>query len=170
MKEKEAEMGDTAGTTLSLEQVTGIISQAKSAGANPIVIGIQIFNSLGDSVTLAGDTLRLALTSAGIPITGPLVSLVDAIQSVSKTADHVSIALTEDTETTVNNNRIRFKEEVSFDVNKTADSPALNSIAGVAAHKMMTWINIQSIQLTQNQGRWSVAVGTSVKTINFDLS
>jgi hypothetical protein len=170
MKEKEAEMGDTAGATLSLEQVTGIISQAKSAGANPIVIGIQIFNSLGDSVTLAGDTLRLALTTAGIPITGPLVSLVDAIQSVSKTADHVSIALTDDTETSVNNNRIRFKAEVSFDVNKTADSPALNNIVGVAAHKMMTWINIQSIHLTQNQGRWSVAVGTSVKTINFDLS
>jgi hypothetical protein len=163
-------MSDAAGTTLTLEQVAQIISQAKSAGANPMLIGIQIFNSLGDDVTVPGDILKLALTTSGIPITGPLVPLVNAIQNVTKTGDHLSIALNQDTEALLNNNRIRFKEVVSFDVNKTADAPALNNIVGLAAHKLLSWINIQNIQLKQNQGRWSVAVGTSLTTINFDLN
>jgi Protein of unknown function, DUF538 len=163
-------MGDAAGTTLTLEQVTQIISQAKSAGASPMLSGIQIFSSLGANVTVPGDTMRLALTTSGIPITGPLVPLVNAIESVSKTGEHLSIALNQDTETLLNNNRVRFKQEVSFDVNETVDAPALNNIVGVAAHKLLSWINIQSVQLKQDQGRWSVAVGTSLTTINFDLN
>jgi hypothetical protein len=163
-------MSDAAGATLTLEQVTQIISHGKSAEVNPMLIGIQIFDSLGDDVTLLGDTLRLALTTSGILITGPLVPLVDSIQSVSKRGDHVSIALNQDMETLLNNNRIRFKQEVGFDVSDTASGPTLNNIVGVAAHKLLNWINIQSIQVKQNQGRWSIAVGTSLTTINFNLS
>jgi hypothetical protein len=162
-------MSDAAGiSTLTLQQVTELISQAKSAGSNPMLVGIQIFNGLGDNVTLPGATLTLALTTSGIPISQPLAPLLNAIQSVSKVGDHVSIALTQDTEVLLNNNRIRFAQDTSFDVSEDAGNPALNNIVGLAGHKMV-WVNVQSIQLTQNQGRWSVAVKTSVKTINFDL-
>lgn len=162
-------MSDADGiSTLTLQQVTDLISQARSAGSNPMLVGIQIFNSLGDNVTLPGATLALALATSGIPISQPLAPLLNALQSVSKAGEHVSIALTQDTEVEVNNNRIRFAKDTSFDVSEDAGNPALNNIVGLAGHKML-WINVQSIQLTQNQGRWSVAVHTSIKTINFDL-
>jgi len=163
-------MSDAAETTLTLQQVTDIINQAKVGGANPMLIGMQIFSTLGDNITVAGDILKLALATSAIPITGPVVPLVDAIQSVTKTGNHISVALNQDTETTLNNNRMRFKKEMSFDVIPTPNAPGLNNILGVAAHKIVTWINIQSVQLKQNLGLWNVAVGTSLTTINFDLN
>jgi hypothetical protein len=162
-------MGDAAGETLTLEQVTQIISQAKAGGANPLLIGMQIFNTLGDSVTVTGDILKAAFTSSAIPIPGPLVPLLDAVRSVAKTGNHLSIALDQDIETTFNNNRLKFKQEMSFDAIPTPSAPALHNITGVAAHKLVSWITIQSIQLKQNLGRWSVAVATSLTTVNFDL-
>jgi len=162
-------MGDAAAT-LSVEQVVQLISQAKSAGANPLVVGMQIFNSLGDEVTLSGDTLRTALASSGISIPGPSTPLVNAIVSISKAGVHLDIVLNQDTDVSVNNNRIRFMQEVGFDLGETAGLPGLNNIEGVAAHKLLSWINIQSVQLKQNQGRWSIAVGTSLTTVNIDLN
>jgi hypothetical protein len=62
-------MGDAADiSTLTLDQVTQLISQAKSGGGNPLLLGIQIFNNLGDNVTLPGPTLALALTTSGVPV------------------------------------------------------------------------------------------------------
>jgi hypothetical protein len=161
-------MGD-ADETLTLEEVTQIISQAKAGGANPLLIGMQIFSALGDNVTVTGDILKAAFATSVIPIPGPLEPLLDAVQSVSKTGNHLSIALHQDIETTLNDTRMQFKKEMSFDAIPTPSAPALNNITGVAAHKFVSWIHIQRIQLTQNLGRWSVAVVTSLKTVNFDL-
>jgi hypothetical protein len=162
-------VSDAAGSsTLTLQEVNDIIAKAKSGGANPMLMGAQIFNGLGDNVTLSGDTLRLALTASALPITGPLTALLGAIENVSKVGAHVTSANSQEIETTLNGTRVRFKEEVSFDVSETSGAPALNNIAGVSAHHVF-WIDIKGIQLKQNQGRWSVAVVTSMKTINFDL-
>jgi len=164
-------MSDAAGTTiLTLQQVIDIIQQAKVGGANPMLMGMQIFNTLGDNVTVTGDVLKAAFGTSAIPIAGPLVPLVDAIQNVAKIGNHLSIVLNDDVEATLNNNRIRFKKDMSFDVIPSVTAPGLSNILGVAAHKVMTWINIQSIQLKQNLGRWNVAVGTSLTTLNFDLN
>lgn len=78
-------MNDATGIlTLTVEQVTQIIFQAKTAGDNPTLVGVHIFNSLGDNVTLLGATLALALANSGIPIAQPLSPLVNAVQSLSK--------------------------------------------------------------------------------------
>jgi hypothetical protein len=156
-------------STLTLDQVTQLISQAKSAGANPLLVGIQMFNNLGDSVTLPGPTLALALTTSSVPVDPSLAPLLTAIQNISKAGTHVSIALNQDTELSVKNTRIKFAKDTSFDVSDDAVSPALNNIVGLAGHKGF-WVNVQNIQLTQNQGHWSVAVKTSLKTIKFDLT
>jgi|HubBroStandDraft_2_1064218.scaffolds.fasta_scaffold00558_8 hypothetical protein len=163
-------MGDTAVTTLTVQQISDIINTAKSGGANPMLVGMQIFNTLGDNVTVPGDTLRLALTNTAVAIAAPLVPLVQAIQNISKIGNHLSLELNEDIETILNNNRMRFKQELSFDVIPTASAPGLTNILGVAAHKFVSWISIQSIHLKQNLGLWSVAVVTPVTTINFDLN
>jgi hypothetical protein len=146
-------MSDAAGTSiLTPDQVTQIISQAESCGGNPILLAIQIFNSLGDNVTLPGNTLALALTQSRIPIPGPLVPLVNAIQSISKTGNHITITINQIIETLLNNSRVRFQENVHFDVSNNSVAPALNNVVGVAAHKLLSWINIQSIQLKQDKG------------------
>jgi hypothetical protein len=164
-------MGDAAEIlTLTLEEVTQIIFQAKAAGENPTLVGVHIFNSLGDNVTLLGATLALALANSEIPIAQPFAPLVNAVQSLSKAGGHVSIALAQETELLVNTTRLRFGKEVGFDVSESDGIPALKNIVGIAAHKLLSWINIQSLQLKQNQGRWSMAVGTSLTTINVDLS
>jgi hypothetical protein len=163
-------MGDASEiSTLTMDQVTQLISQAKSAGPNPLLMGIQMFNSLGQNVTLLGPTLALALTSSGVPVDPSLAPLLSAIQNISKAGSHVSIALNEDTELSLKNTRIKFAKDTSFDVSDDAASPALNNIVGLAGHKLV-WVNVQSIQLTQNQGRWSVAVKTPLKTIDFGLN
>lgn len=151
-------MSDAAGTTLTFQQVTDIINQAKANGANPMLIGMQIFNTLGDDVTATGDTLRLALTASAIPITGPLVSVVDAIQSLTKATDHVVVALNGPIEIALAKTQIRIDTEVSFDVSASGASTALSNIAGVATHVLFAWPNITSIQLNQNQGHLTVGV------------
>lgn len=162
-------MSDAAGTTLTLQEVTDIIAKARSGSANPMLIGLQIFNSLGDSVTVSGDTLRLALAASALPVAGPLGTLVDAIQSVSKVGSHITTVNNQKIETTLNGNRIRFDEEVTFDVSGTNGAPGLKNISGVAAHKAVAWIGIQAIQLQQNEGGWTVGVSTHIGTINFNL-
>ena len=156
-------------STLTLDQVTQLISQAKSAGTNPLLVGIQMFNNLGQNVTLLGPTLALALTTSGVPVDPSLSPLLSAIQNISKAGNHVSIALNQDTELSFKNTRIKFAKDTSFDVSDDAANPALNNIVGLAGHKLF-WVNVQSIQLTQNQGRWSVAVRTPLETIDFDLN
>jgi hypothetical protein len=156
-------------STLTLDQVTQLISQAKSAGANPLLVGIQMFDNLGQSVTLPGPTLALALTTSGVPVDPSLAPLLSAIQNISKAGTHVGITLDQETELSLKNTRIKFAKDTSFDVSDDVASPALNNIVGLAGHKLV-WVNIQSIQLTQNQGRWSVAVKTPLKTIDFDLN
>jgi hypothetical protein len=163
-------MGDAAEiSTLTLGQVMQLISKAKSAGANPVLLGIQMFNDLGDDVTLPGPTLAQALATSGIPVDPSLAPLLSSIQNISKARTHVSISLKQDTELSLKNTRIKFAKDTSFDVSGDAIRPALNNISGLAGHKVF-WVNVQSIQLTQNQGRWNLAIETPVKTISFDLS
>jgi hypothetical protein len=161
-------MSDAAGIPLTLGQVTDLISRTKSAGANPVLIGLQIFDSLGENVTLLGSTLSAALRTSGIPVGAPLAPLLNAIQTISKNGDHVTIALDQDTEMSLNKNRVRFQKELAFDVSETDGAPGLQNIVGVAAHKL-TWISIKDIQLKQKQAGWTMSVGTSLTTITFDV-
>jgi hypothetical protein len=162
-------MSDADGiSTLTLEQVTELISQAKSAEANPVLVAVQIFNGLGGNVTLPGPTLALALSTSGIPVSPLLVPLLNAIQSISKAGQHVGISLNQTIEVQ-QKVRVKCEKEMSFDVSDDGGNPSLNNIVGLSGHKGIFGAPVKSIQLSQNQGGWSVAVKTPVKTINFGL-
>jgi Protein of unknown function, DUF538 len=151
-------MSDAAGdSAITVEQVTQIISQAKSGGANPLLVGIQIFNSLNDQVILTGNTLTLALAASAIQIPGPLAPLVDSIQSVAKQGELITLTMNREIETTFNDTRIRFQERVGFNVDN-GDSPALTNMTGVSAHALLAWLDITSIQLNRDDGHLSLAV------------
>jgi hypothetical protein len=161
-------MSDAAGP-LTLGQVVDVISRVKAGGANPLLIGMQIFNDLDDEVTLTGSTLTAALASSGIEIDPVLMPLLNAIQTVSKAGEHVSISLNQAIKIQLKL-QVKFDQEMSFDVSENGANPALNNIIGLSGHMGILGTSVKSIQLTQNQGRWSVAVKTPVKTINFDLN
>jgi hypothetical protein len=162
-------MSDAAASSLTLDQVVDLISRAKSGGANPMLIGLQIFNELGDNVTLTGPTLTLALATSQVTIDPALMPLVSAIQIVSKAENHVSISLKQPVEIQ-QKVRVKFEQEMSFDVSNGGGSPALNNIVGLSGHLGFVSTSVKSIQLTQKEGHWSVAVKTSLKTFDFDLN
>ena len=162
-------MGDTTqATALTLQDVLQIITAAKTGGANPVQIGIQIFGSLGLNATVAGDTLRTALAASGIPASGPLAPALAAIQTVAKNQDHVTISNSQQVELVLGDTRARVKEELEFDVTVTAGLPALDNIQGLQAHKVI-WISIHKIELIQSQGRTSVRVTAAGTTRDFPL-
>jgi len=151
-------MSNAAGdSTLTVEQATQILSRAKSGEANPLLVGIQIFNSLNDQVTLTGNTLTLALTASAIQIPGPLAPLVDGIQSVAKEGELITLTMNREIETTFNDTRIRLQQKVGFTVDN-GDSPALTSMTGVSAHAFLAWLDITSIQLIHAEGHLSLEV------------
>jgi Protein of unknown function, DUF538 len=155
---EDKQMSDAAGdSAITLEQVTQIISQAKSGGANPLFVGIQIFNSLNDQATLTGSTLTLALAASAIQIPGPLAPLVDGIQSVAKQGELITLTMNREIETKFNDTRIRLQQRVGFNVDK-GDSPALTNMTGVSAHAFLDWLDITSIQLNREEGHLSLAV------------
>jgi hypothetical protein len=161
-------MSDAAAVSLTLGQVVDLISRAKAGGANPMVIGMQIFNALGNDVTVTGSTLALALTTSGIKVDPVFMLLVNAIQTVSKTGNHVSVSLDQPVEVQ-EKIKVDFAQEMSFDVSNDGGNPALNNVEGLSGHKGIFGAAVKTIQLTQNQGHWSVAVKTPLKTFNFEL-
>jgi hypothetical protein len=161
-------MSDAATVSLTLGQVVDLISGAKAGGTNPTLIGMQIFNELGDNVVLTGSILTLALATSQITIDPALMPLVNAIQTVSKTGNHVNVSLNQPVEVQ-QKVRVKFEQEVNFDVSNDGGNPALNNVEGLSGHKGIFGAAVKTIQLTQNQGHWSVAVKTPLKTFNFDL-
>jgi hypothetical protein len=162
-------MSDPAAVSLTPGQVVDLISRAKTGAANPMLIGMQIFNNLGDDVTLTGSTLILALATSGLEIDPLLMSLVNAIRTVTKAGEHVSISLNQPVEVQLKL-KVKFEHEMSFDVSENEGNPALNNIVGLSGHMGILGTSVKSIQLTQNGGRWSAAVKTTLKTIKFDLN
>lgn len=130
---------------------------------------MQIFSALGNNVTVAGSDLQQALSASAIPLQGPLADVVKVIQGVSKSADLVSVNISQEVQIVLSGTQVRLNTAVSFNVAEADGLPALNNISGVSVHKLF-WIGIQTIQLMENQGQKMVRVVTSAGTKEFPLS
>jgi len=153
---------------MSVDDVTKIIAAAKVAAADPVSVAMQVFSGLGDNASVSGSTLRDALTASAVPVEGPLASVLNAIQQVSKAGDLVTVTNTQEVDTVLSGTPVRLKNAVSFAVAETDGLPGLNNIAGVSVHKVF-WFSIQSIQLKLNNGQKVVQVVTSGGTKEFPL-
>ena len=131
-------------TALTLDQLTKIISDAKSGSQDPLSMAVGIFGSLAPSVSVSGDLLRQALTGSGIPLKGPLSVFLNGIQSVSKSGNQVKAISTEPTEVVFKDSTIRLLAEVVLDVSEDEGLPALTNITGIAVHKL-GWLNIETV-------------------------
>lgn len=159
----------TGPATLSVDDVTKIIADAKTATTDPVSVAMQIFSALGNNVTVAGSDLQQALSASAIPLQGPLADVVKVIQGVSKSADLISVNISQEVQIVLSGTQVRLNTAVSFNVAEADGLPALNNISGVSVHKLF-WIGIQTIQLMENQGQKMVRVVTSAGTKEFPLS
>jgi hypothetical protein len=147
-------------TGLSVDDVTKIITAAKTAGTDPVTAAVQLFSGLDDKATVSGSNLREALSTAAIPIAAPLDALLSAIQDITKTGDRVEVTNGQEVHMVLDGTPVRLKNEVSFGVAEQDGLPAFQNIVGVSVHKLF-WIDIQTIQLIQNQGQKVIRVETS---------
>ena len=163
--------GGVGVTTLSADDVKKIIIEAQNtqlAASDPVSVAMQIFSGLGNQASVSGDNLRAALTASGLPLAGPLATVMAAIQNVTKAGDLVSVTNSQDIQAEINGTQARLKKEVSFEVAQ-GETPTLSNIKGVAVHKVF-WIDIHSIQLRQDQGKKIVSVATSAGTKEFTVA
>jgi hypothetical protein len=162
-------MADAAGRTLTSQEILDLIAQAKAATSNPAITFMQIFRNLPDNVTILGDTLRLSLTQAAVNVPAPVAPILNALQSIAKTSNRVAVTNNQQAETSFNGNRVRLDQEVNFDVGGVDGSPALQNITGVAAHKIVFWVDVESLAVRHDQGRLILAVTTKAATFSIDL-
>ena len=153
---------------LSVEDVKNIITQAQAGATDPLRAGMQIFNNLGDNITVTGDTLRQALTESGVATDGPLSALVAAATSISKMGSQVTVTSTQEIQTQISGTSVKFKPVVTFNVGMDGGFPTISGIQGAAAHKVF-WIGITEIQLRENQGQKILHVETSAGARDFPL-
>lgn len=114
----------------------GIIAQAQAGASDPVTVGMQIFTSLGDNITVTGDVLRQALAAANVAVGAPLSTLVTAAQSIAKSGSQVTITNAQQIQAEINGTPIRFNPVVTFDVGTDGGFPAISNIQGAAAHKI----------------------------------
>jgi len=148
-------------TALSVDDLTKIIADAKTAATDPVAVAMHIFSSLGDNVSVTGSDLQQALTASAVSLQGPLADVVNAIQEVTKSDELISVTNMQEVQIVVSGTQVRLNTAVSFNVAETDGLPTLKNISGVSVHKFF-WIGIQAIQLIQNQGQKMVRVVTSM--------
>src|SRR6476661_9199859 len=101
---------------LSVGDITDIISRAKGAVGDPILIATQVFSALGDNVTVSGNTLRQALAACALPVLGSLSDAVSNIEEVTKVGNRVTLRNVQETRAVLNGKHFRLKAEVTFNV------------------------------------------------------
>ena len=154
---------------LGVADVKNIITRARAGASDPVSVGLQIFNDLGDNITVSGDTLRQALTESGVATDGPMSALVAAAASIAKTASQVTVSSTKEVQTQISGTTVKFSPEVTFSAGVNGGFPTISNIQGAAVHKLF-WIGITEIQLRENQGQKTLHVETSAGARDFPLS
>ncbi len=147
-------------TSLTVDQVNDIITQAQAGGNDPVSVAMQIFDRLGDNIAVAGDVLRQALGNSNVPLTGPLATLLAAVQGISKSGNQVTITNTQETTTQISGTSVRFQPSVSFNVSLEGTFPTISEIEGASVHKIF-WLDLQELQLRSNHGNRVLHVETS---------
>ena len=162
-------MSDAAeSTTLSVDDVIKLISDARSGTSDPVSTSIAIFQGLSENASLSGDILRLALSQASLSFEGPLTDVLAAVGSITKIGGLVTFTNSQELRPVIHGTTLRLKQTVAFNVGLDGGNPSLSNITGVAVQKLF-WIDIQQIQLLQQNGQKIVHVVTAHGTRDLPL-
>ena len=124
-------VNDALAHQLTLSDVIKIIQQAQQSGVDPASMAMQIFNNLGDKVSVTGAVLREALAKTGVTLGGAAADLISHADSISKSGSTVTVSNKSDYTTTQNDNTLHIDKKVSFNVGTENGLPALTSINGL---------------------------------------
>jgi hypothetical protein len=131
-------------TLLGAKEVTGIIKQAQESKADPVTTVANIFNNLGQNVSVKGDTLRQAITKAELKLDEFSSTLLANADSISKSGNHVTITSTKDTPGKIQGYEINIRKIASFDVSISKGGATIGNIKGVEA-KFGLWIDVTKV-------------------------
>jgi len=146
--------------SLSVGDMTDIISRAKGAAGDPISVATQLFSALGENVSISGSTFRQALAACAVPVVGFLADVVSKIEEVAKLGNRVTLTNVQEIQSVLDGKHFRLKAEVTFNVVEEDSLPALTNVSGLSVHELV-WIDIRGIQVKQNDGNKIVRVVTS---------
>lgn len=150
----------TQNVVLTAAEVRNIVAQAQTGATDPVTAGMQIFNTLGEDISIPGDVLRQALMSSNVAVTGPLSALLAAVENITKLGTQVTATSRGETQAEIGGTPIRSKQTVTFTVGTEEGCPTLSNITGIAVHKFL-WFDITQIQLRQGQGQSILHVVTA---------
>lgn len=162
-------MGDVSNSAiLTAADLQKIFMQAKASTTDPVSLVMKLFEGLGENATIFGDVLRQALSDSSAQIGEPFHSILAGVQAVTKSGNSITITSDQDVETVVAETKVKLEQTISLNADLVEGCPTIDNIVGVSVHKFF-WIEIQSVQLRQSNGRKSVRVATAMGSKDFDL-
>jgi hypothetical protein len=154
--------------SLQVEDVTALMQQARSVGADPVGVIRLIFQGLGDDVLVTGEVLRAAIAQSGFSLPVEAGDILGAVACITKSGEQVKVELNSQVETVTMGTPIRLGPEVTHLLQYFPDGMALADITGVAVNKFM-WLDIQRVQFRDGAGRWTMRVDTNFGGQEFPL-
>jgi RHS repeat-associated protein len=140
-------------TVLTVQDVVKIIEQAQKSGSDPVTTAIQIFNSLGNNVSVTGDALRQAIAQTNLNLDNTTKALLASAKNLAKAGNVITIenngkgSVHIDAQTT-----LKFAATVSFSVGLSNGLPALQNIKGLSGEQGLLKGDISAMQVVKHDG------------------
>ncbi len=149
-------------TQLTVAQVIQIIQEAQNSSSDPVSTGMQIFNKLGNNVTVSGDVLREAVQQVGkqtgLKMEGVAADLIAHAKSVTKSGDQVTIANSSKFDVSQKGIGAHIDTKVSFKVGLENGLPSLTDVKGLKVTYGVP-IVVTKMQVALKDGKHVLNVG-----------
>ena len=136
---------------LSAADVTKIVLQAQKSGGDPVSTGMQIFNGLGNNVSVTGDALRQGVKDSKVDLGGAAADLIQHADNISKSGSNVTITNSSAFSSKQGDVTISFAKTVSFSVgaDKKTGLPGFSQIQGLSGRQGKLGAGVTKIQVVQ---------------------
>lgn len=146
-EQKQAQQTQQAATHLSAADVAKIIQQAQQSSSDPATTAINIFNGLGDNVSVTGDALRQGIKDSKVTLDDTSSALLSKATSLTKTDNEVTInSSSKESSVSLGILNLKIANKVTFTVGSEKGSPELTNIAGLKAGKGV-YLDVQKISV-----------------------
>lgn len=152
-----AAVGDTQAQSLSAADVARIVQQAQQSSSDPATTAINIFNDLGNNVSVTGDALRQGIRDSKVTLDDTSNALVANATLITKNGSQVTINSKNETTTSINGNDVRVATAVRFTVGTEKGNPTLSHISGLQVKKGI-FLDVQKISVGTDNGHKAVFV------------
>lgn len=137
---------EQAQNQLSAADVTKIVQQAQKSSSDPATTAINIFNGLGNNVSVTGDALRQGIKDSKVALDDASSALLANATSLTKNGSQVTINSARQTETNIAGVDVRIGATVKFTVGSEKGNPTLSNISGLGAKKGI-WLDVQKVSV-----------------------